>query len=321
MSQARLFVTRKLPDPVEARIKREFDATLQIEGPALTADAIIEGAKDCDAILTAPGDQITQEVIDAVKGSVRVISTFSVGVDHIDLVAAKGAGIPVGHTPDVLSAATADLTWLLILAAARRAHEGEKLVRDDAWTGWTPTQLMGTQVSGKRIAILGMGRIGQGIAKRARGFDMEVHYHNRSRLEADKEAGAVYHDSAKSLFGVADFLCLQCPLSPETEGLVNADSIEDLPQGAIIINTGRGPLVDDAALIAALQSGRVAAAGLDVYTGEPDIASGYRNLENVFLMPHLGSATRETRLDMGNLAIDNIQAVLAGGRPLREVLP
>lgn len=319
MSQAKVFVTRKLPDPVEARIVREFDATLQSKGPALAVDAIIKGAKGCDAILTAPGDAITAEVIDAIKDSVRIISTFSVGCDHIDLNAAKSAGIPVGHTPDVLSDATADITWLLILAAARRAHEGEKMVRDNAWTGWTPTQMMGTQVSGKRIAILGMGRIGQGVAKRARGFDMEVHYHNRTRLTADKEAGAIYHDSAKSLFGVADFLCLQCPLTPETQGLVNAGTIEDLPQGAIIINAGRGPVVDDDALIAALASGRVAAAGLDVYTGEPEIHEGYRALENVFLLPHLGSATHETRLDMGNLAIDNIQAVLAGGRPVREI--
>jgi len=319
MSQAKLFVTRKLPDLVEARIVREFDATLQSEGPALTASAIIKGAKGCDAILVAPGDAITAEVIDALKDSVRVISTFSVGCDHIDLNAAKAAGIPVGHTPDVLSDATADITWLLMLAAARRAYEGEKLMRDNAWTGWTPTQMMGTQVSGKRIAILGMGRIGQGVAKRARGFDMEVHYHNRSRLTADKEAGAIYHDSAKSLFGVADFLCLQCPLTPETQGIVNANSIKDLPQGAIIINAGRGPLVEDEALIAALKSGRVAAAGLDVYTGEPDIAAGYRDLPNVFLLPHLGSATVETRSDMGNLAVDNIQAVLAGGRPVREI--
>ena len=319
MSQVKLFVTRKLPDPVEARIAREFDATLQLEGPVLSADAIIQGAKGYDALLVAPGDPITADVIAALKDSVRVISTFSVGFDHVDLAAAKAANIPVGHTPDVLSDATADLTWLLLLAAARRAHEGEQMVRADAWTGWTPTQLMGTQVSGKRIAILGMGRIGQGVAKRARGFDMAVHYHNRSRLSADKEQGATYHDSAESLFAVADFLCLQCPLTPETQGLVNADTIERLPQGAIIINTGRGPVVDDAALIEALKSGRVAAAGLDVYAGEPAIHPGYRALDNVFLLPHLGSATNETRLAMGNLAVDNIQAVLAGGRAVREI--
>jgi len=319
MSQAKLFVTRKLPDPVEARISQTFNATLQAEGPVLSADAIIQGAQGSDALLVAPGDPITRTVIDALKGTVKVISTFSVGFDHIDLKAAKDAGIPVGHTPDVLSDATADLTWLLLLAAARRAHEGEQMVRTDTWSGWTPTQLMGTQVSNKRIAILGMGRIGQGVAKRARGFDMEVHYHNRSRLGQDKENGAVYHDTAESLFAAADFLCLLCPLTPETKGLVNAKTIEQLPQGAIVINTGRGPVVDDEALIAALKSGRVAAAGLDVYAGEPQIHPGYRDLPNVFLLPHLGSATHETRLDMGNLAIDNIEAVLNGGRPVREI--
>lgn len=319
MSQAKVFVTRKLPDPVEARIAREFDATLQTDGPVLSADAIVAAAKGYDALLVAPGDPITRAVIDALKDSVKVISTFSVGFDHIDLQAAKEADIPVGHTPDVLSDATADLTWLLLLAAARRAHEGEKMVRDDAWSGWTPTQLMGTQVSKKRIAILGMGRIGQGVAKRARGFDMEVHYHNRSRLSADKELGAVYHATPESLFAVADFLCLLCPLTPATKGLINANTIELLPQGAIIVNTGRGPVVDDAALIEALKKGRVAAAGLDVYAGEPKIHPGYRDLANVFLLPHLGSATAETRLAMGNLAVDNIQAVLSGGRPVREI--
>ena len=319
MSKPKVFVTRKLPDPVEARLAQEFDAVLQPAGPVLSAAAIIKGAQGCDAVLVAPGDPITADVIAALKDSVRVISTFSVGFDHIDLAAAKAAGIPVGHTPDVLSDATADLTLLLVLAAARRAYEGERMVRSAAWTGWTPTQLMGTQVSGKRLAILGMGRIGQGVAQRARGFAMEVQYHNRTRLSADKEQGATYHDSAESLFAVADFLCLLCPLTPETKGLINAKTIERLPQGAIVINTGRGPVVDDAALIEALKSGRVAAAGLDVYAGEPNIHAGYRDLDNVFLLPHLGSATRETRLDMGNLAVDNILAVLGGGRPVREI--
>lgn len=319
MSKAKIFVTRKLPDPVEVRLKRDFDAVLQKDGPILSPQAIIAGAKDADALLVAPGDPINADVISALKGNIKVISTFSVGFDHIDLKAAKAAGIPVGHTPDVLSDATADLTWLLILAASRRAFEGEKMIRQDAWTGWTPTQLMGTQVSGKRIGILGMGRIGQGVAKRARGFDMAVHYHNRSRLSADKELGAVYHASAQDLFKVSDFLCLLCPLTPETKGLVNAKTIALMPQGAIIVNSGRGPVVDDEALIAALKSGRIAAAGLDVYAGEPNIHVGYRALDNVFLLPHLGSATHETRLAMGNLAIDNIEAVLKGGRPVREI--
>lgn len=319
MSKFKVFVTRKLPDPVEARLADVFDATLQPEGPVLSAQAIIDGAEDADAILCAPGDPITAEVVAAVKDSVRVISTFSVGFDHVDVNAAQAAGIPVGHTPDVLTDATADLTFLLVLAAARRAHEGEQLVRGGDWTGWTPTQLMGTQVAGKRIAILGMGRIGQGVAQRARGFGMAVHYHNRSRLSADKEHGATYHESAEDLFKVADFLCLLCPLTPETQGLLNERTIDLLPEGAVVVNTGRGPVVDDAALIVALKSGRVAAAGLDVYAGEPDLDPGYRDLDNAFLLPHLGSATVETRVDMGNLAIDNILAVLNGGRPLNEV--
>ena len=319
MSKAKVFVTRKLPDGVEARLSAEFDATLQPEGPVLAPEAIIAGAQDADAILCAPGDPITEAVIDAVKGSVKVISTFSVGFDHVDVKAAAAAGLPVGHTPDVLTDATADLTMLLVLAAARRAHEGEKMVRDGSWSGWTPTQLMGKQVAGARIGILGMGRIGQGVAQRARGFGMQVHYHNRTRLDAGIENGATYHDSAESLFKVSDFLCLLCPLTPETKGIVNAQTIEHLPQGAVVVNTGRGPVVVDAALVDALKSGRVAAAGLDVYDGEPNLYPGYVGLDNVFLLPHLGSATEQTRMAMGNLAIDNIQAVLAGGRPVCEV--
>lgn len=319
MSTAKVFVTRKLPDPVESRLAREFDVTLQAEGPVLTPQAIIDGAKGADALLCAPGDPINADVIKALAGSVKVISTFSVGFDHVDVKAAAQAGVPVGHTPDVLSDATADLTWLLVLAAARRAYEGEKLVRSGAWTGWTPTQLMGKQVSGARLGILGMGRIGQGVAARARGFGMEVHYHNRSRLSAEKEHGATYHDSAESLFRVSDFLCLLCPLTDETKGIVNERTIDWLPEGAVVVNTGRGPVVDDEALIAALKSGRVAAAGLDVYDGEPRLNPGYTALDNVFLLPHLGSATVQTRVAMGNLAIDNIAAVLGGGRPVCEV--
>lgn len=319
MRKAKVFVTRKLPDRTEARLAQEFDASLQSEGPVLSERAIIDGAKGADALLCAPGDPITRNVIEALKGSLKVISTFSVGFDHVDVKAAAEAGLPVGHTPDVLSDATADLTWLLMLAAARRAHEGEALVRTGNWTGWTPTQLMGKQVSGARLAILGMGRIGQGVAQRARGFGMDIHYHNRTRLSADKEHGATYHDSAESLFKVADFLCLLCPLTPETKGIVNAETIDNLPQGAVVVNTGRGPVVDDAALIEALKTGRVAAAGLDVYDGEPNLHPGYKDLDNVFLLPHLGSATVATREAMGNLAIDNIAAVFAGGRPVCEV--
>lgn len=320
MSKPKVFVTRKLPDPVEDRLRAEFDAHLQTERPGLRPQEIIAGAQGCDALLVATGDDINAEVISALQETVKVISTFSVGFDHIDIVAAKAAGIPVGHTPDVLSDATADLTWLALLAAARRAHEGEALVRSGAWQGWTPTQLMGTQVTGKRLAIVGMGRIGQGVAKRARGFDMAVHYHNRSRLSPEQENGAVYHDSVESLFAVADFLCLMCPLTTATKGLLDAQSIAWLPQGAIVVNTGRGPVVDDEALIAALKSGRVRAAGLDVYDGEPNLHPGYRDLDNVFLLPHLGSATLETRTAMGHLVLDNIQAVMDGGRPVREVV-
>jgi len=221
----------------------------------------------------------------------------------------------VCNTPDVLTEATAELSMLLILAAARRAGEGERIVRAKAWTGWAPTQLMGSQVSGKRLGIFGMGRIGQSLARIARGFAMEVHYRNRSRLSADLEQGAVYHDNDDSFLAMSQVLALNAPGGAATRHWLNAERIAKLPRGAIVTNAARGTLVDDAALIAALRSGHVAYAGLDVFEGEPALNPDYLTLENAVLLPHLGSATTETRDAMGHLALDGIDAVLAGRRP------
>ncbi|MDH3920717.1 MAG: D-glycerate dehydrogenase, partial [Rhodospirillales bacterium] len=240
---------------------------------------------------------------------------MSVGVDHVDLGAAKSRGIVVTNTPDVLSDATAEIAMLLLLGAARRASEGERLVRAREWRDWSPAFMVGTQVTGKRLGIVGMGRVGQVAAWRGRGFDMAVHYYNRRRLPAEQEAGAVYHETLEDLLPHCDFLSLHCPATPDSRNLLNAERIALLPDGAIVVNTARGAIVDDEALIAALRSGKLAAAGLDVFNNEPDIHPGYRDLANSFLLPHIGSATRETRDAMGFRACDNLDAFFAGREP------
>ncbi len=315
MSKPVLLVTRKLPPAVQARAARDYRAILNTDDVPTTPASILAAAEGADAIVCCSADRLDATVIAALPASVRVIGTFSVGTDHIDLPAAAARGIAVCNTPDVLSEATAELTMLLILAAARRAGEGERMVRAGGWTGWSPTQLLGTQVSGKRLGIFGMGRIGQCLARMARGFRMQVHYRNRGRLSPDLEDGAFYHEDDASFLAVCDVLSLNAPGGAGTASWLNAERIEMLPQGAIVANAARGTLVDDAALIAALKSGRIAYAGLDVFRGEPALDPGYLGLENVVLLPHLGSATTETRDAMGHLALDGVDAVLAGRAP------
>ena len=314
-AKPRILVTRRFPDAVLARAQRDFDAKLNENDQLLSGDAIVAASEGCRAIFCSPTEKMTAEVIQRLPESVEILTTFSVGVDHIDLEAAKARGIKVGNTPDVLTDATADITLLLLLAAARRAYEGERMVREDRWVGWSPTDTLGVHVSGKRIGILGMGRIGQAVARRARGFDMEVHYHNRSRLAAELEEGATYHETPEGLLAVSDFFSINAPATKENHHFLNAERIALLPDRAVVINTARGTLVDDEALIAALKSGRLAAAGLDVFEGEPKIHPGYRELSNCFLLPHMGSATEETRDAMGFKALDNLDAHFAG-KPL-----
>ncbi len=310
-----VLVTRKLPDAVEARLARDYRASFNTADRLYSSDELVALAAAADAILPCHTEHLSAEVIGHLPAKVRVIANMSVGVDHVDLAAAKQRGIVVTNTPDVLSDATAEIALLLILGAARRASEGERLVRAREWRDWSPAFMVGTQVTGKRLGIVGMGRVGQVVAKRARGLDMAVHYHNRSRLPADLEHGAVFHESLETLLPNCDFLSLNCPATPETRNLLNAERIALLPDGAIVVNTARGALVDDVALIAALASGKLAAAGLDVFNNEPDIDPGYRELANTFLLPHVGSATRETRDAMGFRACDNLDAFFAGREP------
>lgn len=313
MAKPVLLITRRLPQPVETRASAEFDARLTASDTPVPD--VLTRADGADAVLCCPGDRLDSAAIAALPGSVKVIGTFSVGYDHIDVPAAKARGIAVCNTPDVLSVATAECAMLLILAAARRAGEGERLVRSGQWQGWAPLQLLGTQVSGRKLGIFGMGRIGRELARIARGFQMQVHYRDMVRLPEHMEAGAVFHDSDASFLPQCEVLSLHAPGGASTQHWLNAERIAQLPKGAVVANAARGGLVDDAALIAALRSFHVAAAGLDVYEGEPRVNPGYLGLENVVLLPHLGSATVETRHAMGMLALDGIAAVLAGKRP------
>ncbi len=314
-----VLVGRKLPEAVEARLARDYDARLNPDDRLYSSEELIAAAEGAAAILPCHTEHLTADVIEKLPASVRAICNYSVGVDHVDLAAAKARGLIVTNTPDVLSDATAEIAILLMLGAARRAGEGERLVREATWKDWSPSFMVGRQVTGKRFAVVGMGRVGQVVARRARGFDMEIHYHNRRRLEPSAEAGATFHETLESLLGVADVLSLNCPSTPETKGLLNAETIARLPAGAIVVNTARGALVDDEDLIAALASGKVAAAGLDVYNGEPEIHRGYRKLTNTFLLPHIGSATLETRDAMGFRALDNMDAIFAGRAPQDRV--
>jgi lactate dehydrogenase-like 2-hydroxyacid dehydrogenase len=315
MSKPALFVTRRLPPAVEARAARDYDARLNPEDTPRSGVDVVRLAQGAAAVCCCPADRLDSEVIAALPDSVKVIATFSVGYDHVDVDAAKARGIAVCNTPDVLSVATAELAMLLILMASRRAGEGERMVRAGKWEGWAPTQLLGRQVSGRKLGIFGLGRIGRELARMARGFEMQVHYRDTQRLTAELEQGAIFHDSDDSFLPICEVLSLQAPGGARTRHWLNAERIGKLPKGSVVVNAARGTLVDDTALIAALRSGQIGFAGLDVFEGEPKLNPGYRELENVVLLPHLGSNPVETRDAMGFLALDGIDAVLADRKP------
>ena len=318
-SRPTVLVSRRLPPRVEARLARDYDARLNAEDTRYDAEALIAGAEGAQALLVCPTDRVPAEVIARLPQSIVAIATFSVGFDHVDVAAAAARGITVTNTPDVLTNATADMAMLLLLGAARHARAGEAMVREATWTAWSPTGILGTEVSGKPLGILGMGRIGRAVAKRARGFDMEIHYQDIVRSPDDEAAGARFHETVESLLPQSAFLTIHCPAMPETRHLLNAERIALLPDGAVVVNAARGDIVEDEALIAAVKSGKVAAIGLDVYEGEPDLNPAYRTLDNSFLMPHLGSATVETRDAMGFTALDNLDSVFAGRTPPNQV--
>jgi glyoxylate reductase len=309
-----LYAAHRFTTAVEQAMEARYAVIRDMPG------ALAEAAKGCDYLMISLTEAVTADVIAGLTPTLKVIATLSVGTDHIDLEAAAKAGIKVLNTPGVLSEATAEIAMLLILGAARRGAEGTRMVRAGAWTGWTPTQLLGQQLSHRRLGILGLGRIGQEIAKRARGFGLAIHYHNRRPLPPEEALGATYHETSDSLLAVSDIFCIAAPSTPALKGFLDARRIDRLPPSAIVINIARGDMVDDDALIAALRTGRLFSAGLDVYRGEPHMDARYRDLENLFALPHLGSATVETRDAMGLMLLDGLAAIEQGRRPANQLV-
>lgn len=314
----RIVVTRRLPGTVEAEMSRRFDAQLNQDDRQFSCEELAAALRDADIVLCTLTDRLTRDVFDAGRPHrARLLANFGVGFNHIDLDAARGAGILVTNTPGVLTEDTADLTLHLILAAARRTAEGERELRGGRWTGWRPTHLLGTRVSGKTLGLVGLGRIGQAVAERAaRGFGMRVLYHSRTRASGEVEArcAATWCDSIEDLLGRADFVSLHCPASPETRHLLDAARLARMQPHAFLVNTARGDVVDEAALVDALERGTLAGAALDVFEHEPAVHPGLFR-DNVVLVPHLGSATVESRVAMGRRALRNIHAFLEGRDP------
>jgi len=314
----KILITRKLIKDCEDKASKIFDAKFNSNDELYSQKKLIELSSGFDGILTSLTDKMDADTINALPETIKIISNFAVGFGNIDLEAAKKRNIAVTNTPDVLTDATAEIGMLLILGACRRAAEGIQHAKESNWK-WTADYLIGKQLTGTRLGILGMGRIGQKIASIAKSFGMIIHYHNRSKLSEEKAQGAVYHDNLKSLFSVSDVLSICCPATKETQNLINKDTLEYFPTGAVITNVARGDIVDDEALIDALNRRKIYAAGLDVYKNEPNLNPGYLKIKDVFILPHLGSATKVTRIAMGNLAIDNIDEFFKTGNCKNKV--
>jgi lactate dehydrogenase-like 2-hydroxyacid dehydrogenase len=319
-SRPKVVVTRRLPDPVEELLRRDFDTRLNRDDQPLGPDGLQEALRTADALLCTVTDGLTAEVLSADPLQARMLANFGVGFNHIDTGAAKARGLAVSNTPDVLTEATADIAMTLLLMVGRRAGEGERLVRAGRWTGWRPTHMLGTQVSGKTLGLVGMGRIARAVAKRAHhGFGMRVIFHDPYPPSAADAAalGAEPRSTLDDVLQQADFVSLHCPAMPETRHLMNRERLARMRPTAFLVNTARGDVVDEAALVEALKAGTIAGAGLDVYEQEPKVNPGLLKLENVVLFPHLGSATQETRVAMGMRAVENLRLFFSGA-PLRD---
>ncbi len=314
-----ILLTRKLPRNVEQRAARDYHAILNEPDMPFDSQQLVDRARGMDGLLITASDRIDADVMGRLPGTVKILASYAVGFEHIDLEAARMCGIMVTNTPDVVTRPTADLTFLLMLGVARRGYEAQRIMRAGGWARWTANWMVGHDVAGKKLGIIGMGRIGQAVARRAMGFDMEIHYHNRNRLSAAEEAGAIFHADPDDLLGRVDFLSLHFPANPDTFHWLNEPRIAKLRDGAYVINTSRGSVIDEGALVAALKSGKLAGAGLDVFDGEPQIRSDLLALENTFLLPHLGSASAEARDAMGFKCLDNLDVFFAGEIPLDRI--
>jgi glyoxylate reductase len=312
-----VLVTREIPE-AGLYLLEDFDVSVLFERPPERGE-LLQAVRGMDGVLSTATEKIDGEVLDAAGGGLKVVANMAVGYDNIDVRAARERGVVVTNTPGVLDETTADVAFMLMLAAARRLGEGERLLRAGKWEWWGPKQLRGLDVWGKKLGILGLGRIGQAVARRARGFGMEILYHSRSRKEdAEKELGARYLE-LRGLLSESDFISVHTPLTDETRHLIGKEELERMKSGAVLVNTSRGPVVDEGALADALGNGRIFAAGLDVYEEEPRVDPKLLGLENVVLAPHIGSASIETRDKMATLAAENLRAVLRGEQPMTPV--
>jgi len=314
----KILITRKLISSSEELAKKLFDAKLNKEDKILNKEELIIASKGCDGILSSLTEKFDNDLISKLPDSIKIISNFAVGFGNIDIESAKKKNIVVTNTPDVLTDATAEIAMLILLGAARRAKEGIQWANKKNWK-WSADFLMGKQLTGSRLGILGMGRIGRAVADRARAFGMKIHYFNRSRLNKNLEKDASYHKSLESLLAVSDFFSINCPATKETKHIINKNTIKYFPDGAVVSNSARGDMIDDEAMVEALKNGKIFSLGLDVYNGEPNIHPEYLILPNVYVLPHLGSATKKTRTAMADLAVNNIDEFFKTGKCKNKV--
>ena len=316
-------VTRRLPEAVETRMTELFDVKLREDDTPLSREALAEAMQTADVIVPTITDTIDQGLLAQAGNQLKLIANFGAGVDHIDVQTARQRGILVSNTPGVLTEDTADMTMALILAVARRIPEGLSIMQAGSWDGWAPTALLGGRVGGRRLGILGMGRIGQAVARRAKAFGMQIHYHNRKRLrpEIETELEATYWESLDQMVSRMDIISINCPHTPSTFHLMNARRLKLMKPTAVIVNTSRGEVIDENALTRMLRAGEIAGAGLDVYEHGTDVNPRLPELQNVVLLPHMGSATREGRAEMGEKVIINIKTFADGHRPPDQVVP
>ena len=314
----KILITRKLIKSSEEYAAKIFSVKFNKDDNLLTREEIIQEAIDCDGILSSISEKFDKEIISKLPDRIKIISNFAVGFGNIDILEAKKRNIVVTNTPDVLTDATAEIAMLILLGAARRATEGIKWVNKKNWK-WSADFLTGKQLTGARIGILGMGRIGRAVADRARIFGMKIHYHNRSKLNKILEKDAIYHNSLESLLSVSDFFSINCPATKETRHIINKKTLKYFPDNAVISNSARGDMIEDNAMVESLKNGKIFSLGLDVYEGEPNIHPEYLTLPNVFVLPHLGSATTKTRIAMGDLAIKNLEEFFKTGKCKNQV--
>jgi len=320
--KTRVVITRKLPDVIETRMMELFDVQLNLDDKPMSKAELIEAVATADVLVPTVTDHIDLGVLSHAGENLRLIANYGTGVDHIDLATARQRGISVTNTPDVLTEDTADMTMALILAVPRRLADGVRVLRSGEWTGWSPTGMLGHRIYGKRLGIVGMGRIGQAVARRAKGFGLSIHYHNRHQLhqEIEGELEATYWESLDQMLARVDFVSVNCPHTPATYHLLSARRLKLLQPHAVVVNTSRGEVIDENALTRMLANGEIAGAGLDVFENEPAVNPKLVAMENVVLLPHMGSATFEGRIDMGEKVLVNIKTFADGHNPPDRVI-